>query len=604
MCGIYAVMQKNKAVEKVFQGLKRIEYRGYDSWGIAATQGTQIGLSKQVGQIGSVTDASKIEHEVKKTDAAILAAIGHTRWATHGGVTEQNAHPHQSSDGSFAIVHNGVVENFHALKQDLAANGHMFQTQTDTEVIVRLIEQEIAVNQSSNKKSLASNLTESLERAVQKIEGRNAVVLLTNTSDILVYRKGSPLLIGKKNADLADSADSKEAIFISSDLAALAIDADMFAPLEENRVYLFAGGASESVISQIEFKPIPEIAQQQDLSGHDHFMQKEIAEQPEVYGRLINEDQDQNWADFAALIKKSPHIWLVGAGSSYLAAGQTSWYLKNAGVTCTAVPAYEADVHTQFVKPGDVVVVFSQSGETADTIVVVSEWQKRGAIVVSVVNVESSTLAMQSQIVFPLRVGPEIGVASTKALTAQCVWGWIASQVITQKNDQAVQKIKQFQGELEEWLESAVLSSQLKKVTKYLSNFSSIFILGSGRSYFVALESALKLKEISYIHAEAFSSGELKHGVIALLEQGTPVLFVPAGKAGTAASETKARGAKNIGICAENNPDFDFWIQTPQSEFQDIFQIIVAQKLTYQLSVLKGLNPDKPRNLAKSVTVL
>lgn len=598
MCGIYAVMQKNKAVEKVFQGLKRIEYRGYDSWGIAATQGSQIGLSKQVGQIGLVEDVSKIERKVQKTDQAILAAIGHTRWATHGGVTGQNAHPHQSSDGLFAIVHNGVVENFHVLKQNLIANGYSFETQTDTEVIVRLIEQEVAANK-------LSNLAEALERAVQEIEGRNAVVLLTHLGDLLAYRKGSPLLIGKKSADSGfNPADSKQTLFISSDLAALAIDADIFAPLEENRVYLFTGKASESLISQNEFKPIPKIAQQQDLSGYAHFMQKEIAEQPEVYGRLVNEDQDQNWADFAALIKKSSYIWLVGAGSSYFAAGQTSWYLKNAGVSCTAVPAYEAAVHTQFVKPEDVVVLFSQSGETADTMVVVSEWQKKGATIVAVVNVESSTLALQSQIIFPLRVGPEIGVASTKALTAQCVWGWIASQVITHKKDTAVQKIKQFQGQLAKWLESDLLSSQLEKVTEYLSSFSSIFILGSGRSYFVALESALKLKEISYIHAEAFSSGELKHGVIALLEKGTPVLFVPAREAGTAVSETKARGAKNIGICAENNPDFDFWIQTPQSEFQDIFQIIVAQKLTYELSILKGLNPDKPRNLAKSVTVL
>jgi glutamine---fructose-6-phosphate transaminase (isomerizing) len=596
MCGIYAAMQNKKAVDKVFEGLKRIEYRGYDSWGIAGADGTLIGLKKQIGQIGLVENVAEIEQQIQSSDSPILAAIGHTRWATHGGVTQQNAHPHQSSDGFFALVHNGVVENFHTLKQELQSEGYVFETQTDTEVVVKLIERELA-----NTVGQSVTVGRAVERAMQKIDGRNALVLLTKACDLYAYRKGSPLLIGRKTTNVAET---NAAYFLSSDLAALAVDADTYGVLQENIVHVFEKVVAQSVLSQIEFRPIPEIAQQQDLSGYAHFMQKEIAEQPEVYGRLVNDDQAQNWNTFASLVKKSSQIWLLGAGSSYFAAGQASWYLRNAGVACTAVPAYEAASYTQFVKPGDVVVVFSQSGETADTIVVVSEWQKQGAIVVSVVNVESSTLALQSQIVFPLRVGPEIGVASTKALTSQCLWGWIASQVILQKYDLAVQEIKRFQAHLSEWLESESLQTQLKKVAEYLNDFSSIFILGSGRSYFVALESALKLKEISYIHAEAFSSGELKHGVIALLEQGTPVLFVPAGTTSAAVSETKARGAKNIGICAQNNPDFDFWIQTPESEFQDIFQVIVAQKLTYALSILKGHNPDKPRNLAKSVTVL
>jgi len=604
MCGIYAAMQNKKAVERVFNGLKRIEYRGYDSWGIAGTDGTKIGLKKRIGQIGLVKNVTEIEQQIQNTVLPIMAAIGHTRWATHGGVTEQNAHPHQSSDGTFMIVHNGVVENFHPLKEELQSEGYEFGTQTDTEVIVRLIERELASaeqKESENAIDQSKKFAEAIETAVQKIDGRNAIILLTKESDLYAYRKGSPLLIGKKTTDLVGAPAT---FFISSDLAALASDADIYAVLQENVVHKFEKNTNVNAVTRIEFKPIPNTAQQQDLSGYSHFMQKEIAEQPEVYGRLVSDDQAQNWENFASLVKKSSRIWLLGAGSSYFAAGQTSWYLRNAGVHCTAVPAYEAASHIPFVKSGDIVVVFSQSGETADTIVVVSEWQKRGAVVVAVVNVESSTLAMQSQIVFPLRVGPEIGVASTKALTSQCLWGWIASQVITQKYDTSLQEIKRFQKQLVEWLESEVLKSQLTAVTQYLNTFSSIFILGSGRSYFVALESALKLKEISYIHAEAFSSGELKHGVIALLEKGTPILFIPSGEVSAAVSETRARGAKNIGICAENNPDFALWIQTPKSEFQDIFQIIVAQKLTYELSILKGHNPDKPRNLAKSVTVL
>lgn len=606
MCGIYAVFDvlKNRknadpaesAAQRVLEGLKRLEYRGYDSWGIATLEQSQnhngvLKIEKHIGKIGGVKS-------VNLPDANV--AIGHTRWATHGGVTDANAHPHLASDGSFALVQNGVMENYQQWKVELSQKGYTFISQTDTEVIVRLIEE---VNSVLAKKTLSF---ETVAKAFRQLSGRNTIGILTKEGNIFAVRDGSPLVVGK---------DKLGNIFLSSDVVSIATDASVYYPLESREGVTIVDGKvtiydiDTLAEKNVQFVPIDVTATKLDKSGFPHFMIKEIHEQAEVLHKPLQQPAHA-FEKIAAAVKKSRHVYTVGAGSADFVSAQIAFCLRQKGIHATAIKSYESRSFLNLVDKDDLCLAVSQSGETADTIEVV-EWMKdRGATIASIVNMPGSTLTRLSDLPFMLQIGPEIGIASTKAVSSMMVWGMaVAAQVGGKSLDEFVKVVQGYELELKDWFAEVSESARFAELAHQFASTQDLFILGRGQLYMPAFESALKLKEISYIHAEGFSGGELKHGVIALIEKGTPVICLIANDDETAdmlnaTAEVRARGARVIGVATENNSLFDEWISIPKNEqFVAISSFIPAQLLTYHLALKKNLDPDKPRNLAKSVTV-
>jgi glutamine---fructose-6-phosphate transaminase (isomerizing) len=594
MCGIFGVSlasQKADVGGKVLAGLQRLEYRGYDSWGIAVLYNAQILIEKHTGKISAV----------KKTKLPLsTVAIGHTRWATHGGVTDTNAHPHAASDGSFVLAQNGVMENYQEIKVQLQKKGYTFISQTDTEVIVHLIEE-------VQKNAPSSQLTFSVVmEAFKQLRGRNTIALLTTEGQLFAIRDGSPLVVGR---------DAAHNLYISSDVLSLAAEATEYVPLESGegvsieRDQLAGWNVHSGRAQHLHWRKIDLESTVLDKAGYSHFMVKEIMEQGSILIEPLKAPGDQ-LEKLALAMKKARRVFTVGAGSADFVSGQIAFYLRQHGIHATAVKSYESRSFRGLVKKGDLCLAVSQSGETADTVEVI-EWMKsQGAKIASIINMPGSTITRLSDIPCMLQIGPEIGIASTKAVTSMMVWGKVLAELVGGKPlRQLREEVEQCQEQLTRWLQNKHVSKQLKQLAKQFAQKKDVFILGRGQLYMPALESALKLKEISYLHAEGFSGGELKHGVIALIEPGTPVFCLVAEdeeKADmlNAAAEIKARGAHVIGVAASLNPIFDEWISVPANpQFAAISSILPAQLLTYYLALEKGLDPDKPRNLAKSVTV-
>jgi len=591
MCGIYgAVVGKKNAGEIVYRGLKRLEYRGYDSWGVVVVEADSFFIEKQVGKINH-------NHQLRTPSAKI--AIGHTRWATHGRVTSVNAHPHLAKNNSFALVQNGVVENYQQLKKELIKQGYKFESETDTEVVVALIEQ-LVVRKKEPEPSLAT-----LREAFGQLGGRNTIALVTKSNKIMAIRQGSPLIVGKNR---------KNEIFISSDVLSLATDADEYLMLDHGQGVVISNEKIQPFVVESGQKFVPSYRQIKvssvgfDKKDFTHFMLKEIYEQATVFNNVTQQPQDQ-LKELSTAIVQANHVYVLGAGSANFAAGQIAFWLREQGILTTALKSYEARSYQQLFSDQDLCIAISQSGETADTNEVV-EWLRVAEVkIASIVNMPGSTLTAFSDLPFMLQVGLEVGVASTKALSGQMIWGKLISNLIAGDTLADFQKkVMVYSQQLENWFESDGVK-QLKTLAKYLTSYDRLFVLGRGQLYMPALEFALKLKEISYIHAEGFSGGELKHGVIALIEQGTPVVCLVAEDEEkndmlNAAAEVKARGAMVIGVAVENNELFDDWIKIPDNrEFVAISSFLPAQLLTYYMAVELGFDPDKPRNLAKSVTV-
>ncbi len=587
MCGIFGFSGKQNASDLIKAGLTNLEYRGYDSWGVAVLATDEIKIEKEVGAISDVNHFNLPESGL---------GIGHMRWATHGGVTQTNAHPHLASNGRFALAQNGIVENFQELKTELSEKGHAFITETDTEVIVRLIEEELKHEQE---------FVTAVVRAFKRLTGRNTIILLDKlTKQLVGIKYGSPMIAGE---------NSEGEYFVSSDTLALSVAADTAYVLENEEVVVInADGMRFYNLTLEELKKERTAITEQyaaDKEGFEHFMIKEIVAQQHTIAEATNIEEAE-LAKFTEALLKAEHIYTLGSGTASFAAGQTAYYIRSiAGQHATELKAYEMDSYQSLFTERDIVIAFSQSGETADTIEALEIAKAGGARVASFVNMIGSTIPRMSDFSFATRVGPEICVASTKVLTAQIAWGYLVAMTLSGQFAQAKANLLALTNSLEDYFTEDLFTYFRNTVKDFIKN-EHFFVMGTGQNYYIALEGALKIKEITYKHVEGFSSSELKHGVIALIEEGTPTFIIVdphQGEAVTinAASEVKARGARVIGVSPKANAIFDYHLPTAGShaELNPILNVIPFQLFSYFLAVELNLPPDKPRNLAKSVTV-
>ncbi len=578
MCGIFGVVGKSgDAASITFKGLKDIEYRGYDSWGVAFVENERFSINKKVGFLPNNIDfpSSKL-------------SLGHTRWATHGGVTEANAHPHADCSGKLVIVHNGIVENYLELKSELQS--HEFKSETDTEVIIHLVEEEYNKSQ---------NLKDSVSRVFKRLHGLNAVVI-SDGKEIVAIKTGSPLIVGKK-------ADS---FFIASDPNAILPHTKELLFLEDNQLIELGEKLSffdnlNSNTLQPNFITVDWDYSSSSLNDYPHFMIKEINEQPKVLRTIA-----QNGGELekvAGMIKDAYGTYFIGCGTAaYSCLLGTYLFSKFSKKHVNFSIGSEFNYVQDFLTDKSLLIAVSQSGESIDVVEPVGAAKKKGAKIVSLVNVLGSTLYRMADYPVLLQAGVEKGVASTKAFLAMASSMIMLSYILAGKKDEAREILEKSANEIDEILKR---TDSIKELAEKISDKKHIYVLGRGLSYPIALESALKIKEISYIHAEGFPGGELKHGPIALVEKDTPVLvYVPNDETKEAvlanAMEVKARGAFVIGVGVEKTEAFDFFFEVSDTGASSVLpHVVFAQLLAYYLTLKLELNPDKPRNLAKSVVV-
>ncbi len=589
MCGIFGYIGNKDAAKVVATGLKRLEYRGYDSWGIAVVD-KEIHISKTVGAIG---DFAK---DIDLPKAFI--SIGHTRWATHGGVTETNAHPHYSTDKSFALAQNGIVENYTELKENLIKKGYKFESETDTEVIVRLIE---------DKLKTEKDLMKAVRAAFLQLTGRNTIILISKTGQVIAARNGSPLVIGKNF--------ETDEIFISSDTLSFAPFAKKMIVVENGQMIDIQN--KEILISDLKtgnnldyrFEDIGFQAEKIDKEGFDHFMLKEIHESSYVIEQLINQDKSL-YEKLAEDIKQAENIYTIGSGTAGIAAAQIAFYLRSIGkIKAISLIGADCTEYLHLFKKGDVIIAPSQSGETADVLEILEKCKEKGLKIASLVNMPGSSMSRLSDYKFMMMAGPEICVMSTKAFTSQIAWGYLLSKVVEGKYEQGVKNLKNLSVELNKWLSDKDNHESIKKLAASLIKKKDIFLLGKHQNFQIIREGMVKLIEGAYKHAHALPAGDLKHYVITLIEKGIPVIVaVSEDEVKTdlinAVHEVKARGAHVIAIAPKPHPDYDTFIKVPDAgEPTAIINVIPLQLLAYYLALQLGNNVDKPRNIAKSVTV-
>jgi glutamine---fructose-6-phosphate transaminase (isomerizing) len=578
MCGIFGIVGKSdNAANITFSGLKDIEYRGYDSWGVAYVQNDGFIINKKAGFLP----------ERMEFPASNLS-IGHTRWATHGGVTDANAHPHADCTGKLVIVHNGIVENYLELKKELKK--HKFKSETDTEVIIHLIEAEY---------SKSRNLKESASAVFKRLNGLNAIVV-SDGKEIVAIKTGSPIVIGK----------GKDSLYIASDPNAILPHTKELLFLEDNQLVqlgeeigLFDGQTAENLDPK--FTIVDWDYSSSNLSDYPHFMIKEIHEQPKVLRTIAQNIEELE--KVAGMIKEAYGTYFIGCGTAaYSCLLGTYLFSKFSKKHVNFSIGSEFNYVQDFLTEESLLIAVSQSGESIDVVEPAGAAKKKGSKIVSLVNVLGSTLYRMADYPVLLQAGVEKGVASTKAFLAMAASMIMLSMILEGKKDEAKQILEKSADEIDEILKK---TDSIIELAEKISDREHIYVLGRGLSYPIALESALKIKEISYIHAEGFPGGELKHGPIALIEKGTPVLvYVPNDETKDAvlanAMEVKARGAYVIGVGVSKSEAFDFFFKVEDTGASSVLpHVVFAQLLAYYLTLKLELNPDKPRNLAKSVVV-
>ena len=590
MCGIIGYCGKKPAVPIVLEALKRLEYRGYDSAGVASLYDGKLLIRK---------DAGKIDEVIRKQNLASLpgiVAIGHTRWATHGGVTQFNAHPHSDCSGRVAVVHNGIIENNQQLRQELTKIGHKFTSETDTEIIPHLLEDELKTGCS---------LEQAVLNIAPRLEGSYAflVISLDDPAKIIGIRKNIPLIVG------IDAPD----YYVSSDALAFSQYTNQVMSLEDNEVVMltqegieFFDAQGNKLVKQA--RKLDHSWAESNKGGYQHFMLKEIMEQAQVLSQIVHQDE-KRFTNIALDILRARQVIITACGTSRYAALVGRYLFSKVGKKfCDVVMASEFGYFADSVDKSTIVIAVSQSGETADVIEGVKAARDAGAQVISIVNRPNSILADLSHQVIYLNCGSEIAVAATKSFLSQLAIFYLLSFSMVNSFDEAAAKLTNLSSEITRVLDWN--KDELIKLSQKLKDKNDFYYIARGINFAIASEGALKLKEISYIHAEGMPAGELKHGTLALIESGTPVVVIcPADytflETLSNAMETKSRGAYIIGVSDKESDIYDSWVKIPAVDelLYPMVAVVPLQLLAYYLAINRGCDPDKPRNLAKSVTV-
>jgi glutamine---fructose-6-phosphate transaminase (isomerizing) len=616
MCGIVGYIGEQQVAPLLIQGLKRLEYRGYDSAGIAVAKNGKLLVRKEAGKI------AELEKMLVEDPVEGVYGIGHTRWATHGPPTAVNAHPHVSEKGDFAVVHKGIIENANTLRRRLQARGHVFRSETDTEVLVHLIEE---VYDDAEGRS-GESLERAVEAALTQVEGTYGIAVIStrDPGKIVAARLGSPLLIG-----VGDNGET----FVASDAAAVIAhtrnvsyldDGDMVTVTADGyTVHRPKHGPVERPVSHVDWD-LGEV----ERGGYPHFMLKEIMEQPEtirqtMLGRLMEEEGNVKLGGLTGMdeeLANIKRIIILGCGTSWHSGLIGEYMLEDIARIPTEVEyASEFRYRRPVVEPQTLTISISQSGETADTLWAMREARQQGATTLGVVNAVGSTIARETDAGVYLHAGPEIGVASTKAFTSQVVvlammtvhLGRLRGTLTASRGREIVRALHALPEQIASILE---MDPAIRELAEEYRDSNNFLYLGRGYNFPAALEGALKLKEISYIHAEGYPAAEMKHGPIALIDKDMPVVVIAPrdgvyDKVRSNIDEVKARGGCIIGVITEGDTELhdvlDHVITIPRTHdaLTPILASVPLQLLAYHIAVLRGCNVDQPRNLAKSVTV-
>ncbi len=612
MCGIVAYIGDKKAFPIILKGLKRLEYRGYDSAGIAVNNGTELNLYKKAGKV------VELEKFAKDKDTSGNVGIGHTRWATHGKPNDVNAHPHASGNSKFALVHNGIIENYAVLKEELEKRGHIFKSETDTEVLMHLIEDIISKQNC--------DLFEGTRQALNEVIGAYAIVVISedNPNEIIAAKKSSPLVIGV----------GIDEFFIGSDATPIIEYTKNVIYLEDGEIAKLSltSGLTLKTIQNVEKTPyIQELEMKIETlekGGYDHFMLKEIFEQPRsiqdcMRGRLM---LHQNYISLGGIeayqdkIFAAKRLIIIACGTSWHAGIVGEYLLEElARIPVEVEYASEFRYRNPIIDENDIVIAISQSGETADTLAAIELAKSKGATIIGICNVVNSTIARATDCGAYTHAGPEIGVASTKAFTAQVtvltlislLFGKNKGVIEPARFTRLMHELNAIPSKVEEVLKS---DAYIKSIAEIYKDAPNALFLGRGINFPVALEGALKLKEISYIHAEGYPAAEMKHGPIALIDEEMPVYVIATQDASyekvvSNIQEVKARKGKVIAIVTKGDKVVkniaDHVIEIPKTDdmLVPLLATIPFQLLSYHVAVMRACNVDQPRNLAKSVTV-
>ena len=589
MCGIFAYIgKKNNAAEIIFDGLKTLEYRGYDSWGIATQNHKKIIIEKHLGKLPKKLPKSNISNHKSGI------GIGHTRWATHGGVTLLNTHPHLDCTRQISVLHNGIIENYQELKQELQAKNHVFKSETDTEVLAHLLE-EYTKN---------DRLLDAMRKTFNRLRGLNAVVAVNaNNKEIIAAKNGSPLVAG---------IDDNNEFFLASDTAGILPYTSKIIFLKDNElISLNKHYRLYSLTTGKEIKPKVETinwkVQQGSKGSYKHFMLKEINEQPRIINEISTTYTDRI-NKLCRYIKKAQGTFFIGSGTAFHACiAGTYLFSKIAGRHVNTAPASEFNYLENFLTEKSLIIPLSQSGETIDVIEPLNRARQKGSKIIAITNVLGSTIYRMSNYKLLLNAGPEKAVPSTKAYLAKISVLTMLAFALTDRLNEGEKILQAAKKEIQRLLDKKSRTS-IKTIANLLAEKEQIYIIGRGASYATALEGALKIKEVSYIHTEGLAGGELKHGTIALISKGIPcIVIAPHDETYDAvisnAIEIKSRGGIIFGISSRNNPVFDKYIEVKETGSPLLTHVVPLQLLAYYIAIKKGLDPDKPRNLAKSVTV-
>jgi glucosamine--fructose-6-phosphate aminotransferase (isomerizing) len=610
MCGIVGYLGKRQALPVIIKGLKRLEYRGYDSAGVALLNG-ELEIVKKKGKVAD------LEIEIGNRDLTASIGMGHTRWATHGEPNDRNAHPHASTDGKLAIIHNGIIENYASLKKELEASGHTFLSDTDTEVLIHLIEEIKIQNKCS--------IEEAVRLSLNEVVGAYAIVVLAQDEErtLIAARKGSPLVIGI----------GKDEFFVASDATPIIEYTNNVTYLNDREIAIIKDGNLtvknlENIVKTPFIQKLELDLEDIEKGGYAHFMLKEIFEQPKsirdaMRGRLVSRDHHLYMSGIDQYLYRfinAERMLLVGCGTSWHAGLIGEYLFEDLARIPTEVEyASEFRYRNPVIRDKDIVIAVSQSGETADTLAAIELAKSKGSLIFGVCNVVGSSIARAADAGAYLHAGPEIGVASTKAFTSQVtILTMMAMYLGLKKGTISLSKYQELLNGLDSVPDKVakILSNadQILEISKSFYKATNFLYLGRGYNFPVALEGALKLKEISYIHAEGYPAAEMKHGPIALIDEDMPVVFIATKdssyeKVISNIQEVKARKGKVIAIITEGDEeiksmaDFTFEIPSIADPLVPLLAVVPLQLLSYHIAILRGCNVDQPRNLAKSVTV-